>query len=48
MPGTPLLPEASSTWLGRLASTGRALLDLIYPPRCAACGRPGASILSGL
>lgn len=29
-------------WLARLRQAGQAFLDLLYPPRCAGCGRLGA------
>lgn len=38
-----VFPETSqsSSWLTRLSAAGQALLDLLYPPRCAGCGRVG-------
>lgn len=33
--------EALAGWQGRIVTAGRALLDLIYPPRCPGCGRMG-------
>ena len=29
-------------WLSRLSTAGKALLDLLYPPRCVGCGRVGS------
>lgn len=36
------MTQAPGVWL-RLAAAGQALLDLLYPPRCAGCGRLGES-----
>ncbi len=42
MPGGPIEAHTpGARWLTQLRTAGRALLDLIYPPRCAGCGRVG-------
>ena len=32
---------ANAEWLAPLHRAGHMLLDLLYPPRCTGCGRPG-------
>jgi ComF family protein len=34
--------NTTTPWLARLQAAGQAFLDLLYPPRCAGCGRLGA------
>ena len=42
MPGTPgEAPVQRARWLTQLRDAGSLLLDLIFPPRCAGCGRVG-------
>lgn len=38
MQPSPSIPTALPGWRERLAGVGRAVLDLVLPPRCLACG----------
>ncbi len=46
MPDIPVFRAPASSWPAALRAVGSALLDLIYPVRCAGCGRPGVLFCS--
>ncbi|MCX6030192.1 MAG: ComF family protein [Chloroflexi bacterium] len=47
MPQETPVTSRPSRWLTRLSAAGQTLLDLIYPPRCAGCGRVGDLFCAG-